>query len=98
MMPERPPVFDDEEMYQEVRADTTTKTRWTVGELLAADFPEPDWIVPGMIPIGLTYLAGRPKIGKSWLALQLAHSKATGGIFLQERVSQGNVLFIALED
>jgi hypothetical protein len=48
------------------------KTRWTIGELAAADFPAPKWAVPGIIPVGLTFLAGRPKLGKSWLALQVA--------------------------
>ena len=71
---------------------------WTDAELLAANFPAPLWIVPDLIPAGLTLLAGRPKLGKSWLALQLAMAMASGGMFLGHRVPQGRALYIALED
>jgi hypothetical protein len=74
------------------------KTDWTVEELYAAVLPEPKWIVPGLLPTGLASLAGRPKLGKSWLALQLAAAVAEGGSFLGRQVQQGPVLFIALED
>jgi len=74
------------------------KTDWTVDELYDADFPEPKWIVPKLLPTGLASLAGRPKMGKSWLALQLAAAVASGGRFLDWAVEQGAVLFIALED
>jgi hypothetical protein len=76
----------------------TSKTSWTVAELYEAVFPEPTWAVPGVIPTGLTFLAGRPKVGKSWLALQIAHAKGTGGQVLDRSVAQGPVLYLALED
>jgi RecA-family ATPase len=78
--------------------DEPDKIIWTAEELLRADFPEPRWAVQGMIPVGLSNLAGRPKIGKSWLALQVAHAKAAGGQFLGQQVDQGRVLNLALED
>lgn len=74
------------------------KTAWTVAELLAATFPEPRWAVPGLVPVGLTVLAGRPKLGKSWLCLQIAHAVGTGGMVLGQKVRAGRVLFLALED
>jgi hypothetical protein len=74
------------------------KTSWTAAELLDADFPEPQWAVPGLVPAGLTILAGRPKIGKSWLALQIAIAVGTGGMVLDRRVTAGRVLYLALED
>ena len=74
------------------------KTSWTVAELLTASFPEPQWAVPGILPVGLSFLAGRPKIGKSWLALQIAHAVGTGGVALSQRVTAGKVLYLALED
>jgi len=43
-------------------------------------------------------LAGRPKIGKSWMLLQLAGAVASGGKFLGESVERGEVLYLALED
>lgn len=70
----------------------------TADKILSTDWPEPVWAVPGILPVGLTILAGRPKIGKSWLALQIALSVASGGMALGERVEQGPVLYLALED
>src|SRR5512139_3948027 len=43
-----------------------------IKELLTANYPPLKFVVPGLIPVGLTILAGRPKEGKSWLALQIA--------------------------
>ena len=43
-------------------------------------------------------LAGRPKAGKSWLALNLAEAIANGGKVLGVDVEQGDVLYLALED
>ena len=71
---------------------------WSAAELLDADFPDPPWVVPGLLPVGLTLLAGRPKVGKSWLALQLMQAVATGGTFLGQRVQKGACLYLALED
>lgn len=74
------------------------KTRWTLQELINTEFPEPKWAVPGLIPVGLNFLAGRPKLGKSWLALQVAHAVATGGKVFGTDVERGRVLYLALED
>lgn len=74
------------------------KTRWSVAELLDTEFPEPKWIVPGIFTEGLVLLGGRPKIGKSWMSLQLAGAVATGGKFLGRSIDQGAVLYYALED
>ena len=74
------------------------KTGWTADELLRMDFPEPPWAVSGLVPVGLSNLAGRPKVGKSWLALQLAIAVDSGGRFLGQSVEQGTVLVLALED
>lgn len=74
------------------------KTSWTADELLAAEFPEPKWAVPGLLPVGLTILAGRPKLGKSWLSLQMATAVGLGSEVLEREVEQGHVLYLALED
>jgi RecA-family ATPase len=70
----------------------------TAAELLEDNWPEPNWALPGILPVGLNLLAGPPKVGKSWLALQIAQAVAIGGMALDERVQQGNVLYLALED
>jgi hypothetical protein len=69
-------------------------------ELQQMSVSEPEWIVRGYIPKGLTILAGKPKIGKSWLALALAVSVASGKKFLGslDVSSSGDVLYLALED
>lgn len=71
---------------------------WTAGELLRADFPEPRWLVPGLLPVGLGNLGARPKIGKSWLALQVAIAVGSGGVVFGQQVEQRRVLYLALED
>lgn len=70
----------------------------TARDLLAKVFPAPVWAVPGLLPAGLTFLAGRAKVGKSWLALQIAQAIATGGRVFGEKVERGPVLYLALED
>jgi hypothetical protein len=68
-------------------------------ELLAIEFPKPRWIVPGIIPEGTTILAGKPKMGKSWLALGTSVAVAAGGVALgTKRVERGAVLYLALKD
>ena len=67
-------------------------------DLLLKDWPEPPWLVPGILPVGLCYLAGKPKVGKSWLGLQLAQAVCTGGNFLGVGVEPAPVLYLALED
>ena len=67
-------------------------------ELFAEELPEPEWMVEGLVPPGLTFIAGRPKIGKSWLALQLAQAVASGREFLGRPTRQGAVLYYPLED
>lgn len=70
----------------------------TAPQLLAMDFPEPKWAVPGLLAEGLTLLAGGPKIGKSWLGFLLAIEVARGGTFGKAKIVAGDVLYLALED
>jgi phage/plasmid primase-like uncharacterized protein len=71
----------------------------TAADLCAKHFNPVRWIVPGLLPAGLTILAGAPKTGKSWFALDLAIAGATGGAVLGKvQVDPGDVLYLALED
>lgn len=54
--------------------------------------------VPGLVAEGLNMLIGGPKMGKSWLAYQMAVAVATGGEVLGRRADRGDVLYLALED
>jgi AAA domain len=79
--------------------DNGRRTTWTARELLATEFPEPRYAVPALIPEGLSFLAGAPKLGKSWLMLNVGLGVASGGRVLgQLQVDQGEVLYLALED
>ena len=61
--------------------------------------PEARWAVRGLLPEGLSLLAGRPKCGKSWLAYAVAIAIAAGGMVLgQIAVEPADVLYLALED
>ena len=55
-------------------------------------------LVEGIIPKGLTVIAGSPKIGKSWMALDLAIAVASGGSFLGRPVKQAGVFYLCLDD
>lgn len=66
-----------------------TPKKWSVKELLNHTFEAKSWILQGYLPVGLTILAGRPKAGKSWLALQFARMAAETGVKVQ---------YFALED
>lgn len=59
---------------------------------------EPEWILPGYLPMGKTTMAGKPKTGKSWLGLQLALKVATGGEMFSVTVLKRDVLYLAFED
>ncbi|EJT05700.1 AAA family ATPase [Rhizobium sp. CCGE 510] len=66
--------------------------------LLGMDFAPVDYVIEGFIAEGLTILAGRPKLGKSWMALGFCIAVATGGQTLGADCEQGDVLYLALED
>jgi|SRR5215213_7285135 len=66
---------------------------------MAAELPPIRWTVPGLLPEGVALFAGKPKLGKSWLALGLAIAVASGGVALGAMpVERGEVLYFALED
>jgi hypothetical protein len=81
------------------RPEPSNGRTWTCAELLRATFEQKRCIVDGLIAdCGLTVLAGAPKVGKSWWALQAAEGVAAGVPVLGCDVRQGPVLYFALED
>lgn len=70
-----------------------------VSEIMAMQFEPVRWAVPGYVPEGLTILAGRQKLGKTWLALDLAIAVAAGGNAIGSvSCTSGDVLYIDLEN
>ena len=62
-------------------------------------FPPLKFIVPELVPEGATLLVSRPKLGKSWLVLDIAIAVASGRFTLGSmKPIQGDVLYLALED
>lgn len=71
----------------------------TLDDLMKQNLPPARYIVPGILPSGLSILASQPKLGKSWLALGLSLAIGSGGkAFGSVQVAQGDVLYLALED
>ena len=71
----------------------------TAAYLKTAKFPPVSFVVPDLLPEGLCLLAGKPKVGKSWLGLELClgiagDHEVLGGL----RPLPGDVLYCALED
>ncbi len=54
--------------------------------------------VEGLLAQGLFILAGSPKVGKSWLALELCLAVAKGEKLFDRNTTQGSALYFCLED
>ena len=70
--------------------------QWLMGQV----FPPTAYVVPGIIPEGMTLLVAAPKIGKSWMVLGLGVELSNGGNAFGS-IPVGNprpVLYLALED
>ena len=71
----------------------------TAAELMDMEFEPTRWVVPDVLPEGLSLLVGKPKKGKSWMALGMCEAVSVGGVaFGTKRVEQGDTLYLALED
>lgn len=78
------------------------RTRWTLASIMSTQ-PEPlRWVLPGVIPEGLTLLVGAPKVGKSWWNLNLMAALGTGrptDVFgWGQEMEPSPSLYLALED
>ena len=72
---------------------------YNFSQLQKMKFPRLHWVVEGIIVEGLTILAARPKLGKSWMMLDVLIAAATGGKALSSIKCQRMVaLYYALED
>jgi AAA domain-containing protein len=60
--------------------------------------PKKPMLIDEIMAAGSTLLIGKPKKGKSWMALEISLAVATGTAFMGYAVTQGDVLYLALED
>ncbi|MEQ1642151.1 MAG: AAA family ATPase [Pyrinomonadaceae bacterium] len=100
---ELPPLEGDSNTTEIITSETTSggyrPPIMSASALLAKTFPQPKYAVNGLLPEGLTVLVGKPKLGKSWLAINIAVAVASGGKALGTiSVDKGSVLLLALED
>lgn len=72
----------------------------SIDKLLEKEYPESEWIVEKLIPSeSITVLAGAPGHYKTWIALELALSVASGRLaFGKFKTIQGGVLIVNEED
>ncbi|MCO5761495.1 MAG: bifunctional DNA primase/polymerase [Chromatiaceae bacterium] len=84
----------EREPAQEV--DCSCKSLAQLFEEEEEDEPQP---LPGLLPYGMTILAGAPKAGKSWLGLQLSYALGSGQSVLGVSPETAEpVAFYAVED
>jgi DNA-binding transcriptional ArsR family regulator len=71
----------------------------SAADIGAMTFAPVSFIVPGLLPEGLTLFAGKPKAGKSFAILDIGIAVASGGLALGSvHCPQADVLVLALED
>jgi hypothetical protein len=70
----------------------------TAEELSLKTFPPMKWAIQDILPEGCYLLTARPKVGKSWLALQMCLAVAFGGTVFGKNVVKGKAVYLALED
>lgn len=71
----------------------------SVRDLMGRQMPAVRWVVPGILPEGVTLLAGKSKIRKSWMCMGMCIAVAAGGYaFGKVSVERGDALYLALED
>ncbi len=76
----------------------TELTLYTSTFIMTTPMKPVKYLVDKMITQGLYILAGAPKVGKSWLALDLCLSVAKGEQFLNRDTDSGYVVYLSLED
>jgi len=77
---------------------TEPVTLTSYADLKGQTFMPLEWVVPDFIPQGLTLLAGKPKVGKSCLALAITMAAARSDTVLGQQCPPCDVLYCALED
>lgn len=71
-----------------------------ISDVLTTTYPPVRWVVPSIIPAGLTLLGGTVKMGKSMVALDIALGVGVGGVGPVTRLpcTYGSVLYLTLDN
>ncbi len=86
-----------DETFKGVKESVPLSTK-SAAVLYNEEIPPVEFIINGLVPVGLTILASPPKYGKSWMCLDMAIAAAAGTDFLGFTTNQCGVLYLALED
>lgn len=70
---------------------------YNVEDLSEEERKPPEFIVEGLIPVGMSFLVGAPKRGKSFLSMQMALDVASGTQFLGHNTKKVSVVYFDLE-
>ncbi|WP_234050734.1 MULTISPECIES: AAA family ATPase [unclassified Xanthobacter] len=93
------PIDDYQRMTSEPTRPHVSFTRTNTVAIMATAFEPIRWTVDGYVPEGLSVLAGRQKLGKTWLAIDWALAVATGGYAMGSvECEAGDVLYIDMEN
>lgn len=84
--------------FKEVYYLNNTLQTKTAEEILSTVFKPIEYVIDGLLAQGLYILAGAQKVRKSWLALDICLSVATGQDVLKRKTVQGTALYLCLED
>ena len=66
--------------------------------LMAQEYEPLQFAIDKILPHGIFIFAGSPKVGKSWLTLDMCRAISTGGKLWEFNTTQGDTLYLALED
>lgn len=89
---------DMKEKYKKETKKASTPNSISAYDLLGMELEQPYTVVENMICQGLTILAGDPKVGKSWLCLDLCNSICNEETFLGFNTNKCECSYFALED
>ena len=95
-----PAEFDLNNYFREMErmSDPSYLHTFTMNELFDKTCSGRPPLIDGLLPFGTYFLAGAPKVGKSFLVAQIAYHVSTGRPLWDYPVQQGGVLYLALED
>ena len=94
-------IGEDYTAYRNGKPQQSTRRKlqpYTAKQLSEMSLPPTRYIVEGVLPMGMGLLVAKPKIGKSWMTLDLCLSVAAGIPFLGFQTHQHGTLYLALED
>lgn len=99
ILPQRWRTWDEDIQRLSRSQQTTFATPQRATEVLSTSYPPLRYFVDELLAEGLTILAGKPKKGKSYLALDMSLAIAVGRqAFMKFATEKSKVLYVSLED